>query len=91
MKMFSQLNHGKFVLIETYWNVNILYPSWLKMAFSINRNILECKYTIGITDEYLKILVLIETYWNVNVIINHGQLPYMIRINRNILECKSDA
>ena len=64
--MFSQLNHGKFVLIETYWNVNILYPSWLKMAFSINRNILECKCALYATVDTFT-TVLIETYWNVNI------------------------
>ena len=33
-----------FVLIETYWNVNVFKPFLLyKCTNSINRNILECK------------------------------------------------
>ena len=58
----------KWVLIETYWNVNI-FNIFIKSERGqrINRNILECKCEIvgvhltGFDD------VLIETYWNVKL------------------------
>ena len=54
------------VLIETYWNVNLIGALGGLNYRRINRNILECKFKT-----YIKFLnvsaVLIETYWNVNV------------------------
>ena len=55
------------VLIETYWNVNMV--KLIKISISqqgINRNILECKFGFSIRI-YCSLTVLIETYWNVNV------------------------
>ena len=53
------------VLIETYWNVKTLnFLILLPSLKSINRNILECKDSLGrCVSPYLQ--VLIETYWNV--------------------------
>ena len=57
----------KFVLIETYWNVNNdFYDSTYAGVPGINRNILECKCAY-VARYILKKHVLIETYWNVNL------------------------
>ena len=57
----------KFVLISTYWNVNLGIVVWISVAFCFNLNLLECKsnYWVDVTD-YNE--VLISTYWNVNVV-----------------------
>ena len=55
----------------------------------INRNILECKYTI-LPGNYNLSHVLIETYWNVKpeaYIVHRTAMG----INRNILECKGSS
>ena len=58
---------GKAVLIETYWNVNLTTPmSSIESAESLNRNILECKFT-SLNIASVVLFVLIETYWNVNL------------------------
>ena len=55
------------VLIETLWNVNsVLLPDGtITKGSSINRNIVECKYTSTLNSP-IQQLVLIETLWNVN-------------------------
>ena len=53
------------VLIETYWNVNVCLSTAKQYESSINRNILECKFSFSIRI-YCSLTVLIETYWNVN-------------------------
>ena len=61
------INAGGFtaVLIETLWNVNMRASFVSYHSLSINRNIVECKYTL-----YRSVggvhCVLIETLWNVN-------------------------
>ena len=76
-----------FVLIETYWNVNVVEPPPTFVGISINRNILECKFVCFVR-LVSPVPVLIETYWNVNLdLACPCQFP-VFRINRNILECK---
>ena len=77
------------VLIETYWNVKILYSlGTLPIIMRINRNILECKvviladtcgYISRINRNILECKVKGDT-------MNNDQLT---SINRNILECKA--
>ena len=52
------------VLIETLWNVKTLGRFFILLEISINRNIVECKDIIHIT-ERISDCVLIETLWNV--------------------------
>ena len=40
-----------FVLIETYWNVNTFESGSGTSGLGINRNILECKYTLTARDQ----------------------------------------
>ena len=45
------INLRKSVLIETLWNVNFQYiTSCVWMPVRINRNIVECKYTVESVD-----------------------------------------
>ena len=59
----------KFEIIETYWNVNVIFSAFnVPSEFRNNRNILECKFF------YLPFCIIlkseiIETYWNVNLCI----------------------
>ena len=54
------------VLIETLWNVNNIEKDVSQVElFSINRNIMECKYTAFSFCRRV-VSVLIETLWNVN-------------------------
>ena len=53
-------------LIETLWNVNVIYdPSAYCADLGINRNIVECKLHKQPLRK-LKMIELIETLWNVN-------------------------
>ena len=53
------------VLIETLWNVNSDEHRENMAARSINRNIVECKYSSFLRCKWT-VCVLIETLWNVN-------------------------
>ena len=75
------------ILIETYWNVKILYCFFpVLFRFDINRNILECKGAC-LSARTTSGKILIETYWNVKQFVECKRIP-IFNINRNILECK---
>ena len=82
------LEEQKEVLIETYWNVNIID---LTKAISVLTVLIETYWNVN--GDYLPRLrpalsVLIETYWNVNLWTPTAKEVSEIGLNRNILECK---
>ena len=76
-----------FILIETYWNVNVENNNAHKGLTYINRDILECKCGF---DRHPCVLpcILIETYWNVNTFTGAMINSADMNINRITMECK---
>ena len=65
------------VLIDTWWNVNLLYLRTLPESDTrFNRYMVECEYCIlDVVNSYFE--VLIDTWWNVNVQeIEHNLIRY---------------
>ena len=66
MGKLGQVRRKRYpVLIETLWNVNQTDRQKKETVLSINRNIVECKYT-SVWHVSGNAVVLIETLWNVN-------------------------
>ena len=80
------------VLIELYWNVNIIQRDARNrhVGFGINRTILECKCQTG--NGYIHTsAVLIELYWNVNSLLNAISIfssPVLIELYWNVNKSK---
>ena len=65
VKYLGDVHFSRYVLIETLWNVKIIYPYTPLKAFKgFNRNIVECKEAQNL-ETINKRGVLIETLWNV--------------------------
>ena len=75
-----------FVLIETSWNVKVIFKSCIIFPSSINRNIVECKACL-LPSIISKLAVLIETSWNVKHISRQAykqQLAVLIETSWNV-------
>ena len=76
------------VLIETYWNVNVIIDG---IRFLTLKVLIETYWNVNFyhrTGAKNGNTVLIETYWNVNFYRMLFVAMYKQRLNRNILECK---
>ena len=74
------------VLIETSWNVKVIFKSCIIFPSSINRNIVECKACL-LPSIISKLAVLIETSWNVKHISRQAykqQLAVLIETSWNV-------
>ena len=61
----SVSSSGDLVLIDTWWNVNMLAIAELVSTFCFNRYMVECKFKL-VSSKNLHDSVLIDTWWNVN-------------------------
>ena len=65
-KLGAGVEEVTLVLIDTWWNVNKLFSSFLYIFNSgFNRYMVECEFKTGL-DTVANSIVLIDTWWNVN-------------------------